>query len=424
MIPSRSLGASSKKVAVLEFRNEAGFTDFEMDSITDFVRGVAIKSLPSSGFMVMTRESLVELLPPGKDLTDCRGACEVEAGRNLGADYVVSGEVGRFGETLHAKMKLFDTATSALLSQEVAKAEAVGGLEGAIKAAAPALFRAIHAGALPEKAQARPAPVEVTAGRTVREPKRSPTKASEKDLGIEMVEISEGTFTMGSPPWEEGRFDDERQHDVVMSRPFLVAKYEVTEGLWRRVMGIGPRGGAQGGDAYPVVQVSWYEAIELCNRLSEKVGLIPAYRVRGRDVAWDRSADGYRLPTEAEWELACRAGTTTRFCTGNQESSLARAGWYRGNTASTIQPVGRTAPSPWGLFDMHGNVWEWCWDGYAEEYPTAMVTDPSGPASATSRVYRGGGCDAFARYCRSAYRNRSKPDRRLDSLGFRLFRSR
>ena len=157
---------------------------------------------------------------------------------------------------------------------------------------------------------------------------------------------------------------------------------------------------------HPVTEVSWWDSIRFCNALSESEGLRPAYRIDGDRVDWDRAADGYRLPSEAEWEYACRAGTT-----GPRYGRLDDIAWYRGNSAERIQPVGRKAANPWGLFDMLGNVWEWCFDIYdAEVY-------------GDYRVLRGGGWFDEPWSCRASVRRRSMPTLRIDDLGFRLARN-
>ena len=247
----------------------------------------------------------------------------------------------------------------------------------------------------------------------------------------DMVLIPSGSFMMGSPANEEGRFyrgdrgayeDEEPMHEVQISS-FCMTKTEVTQAKWVEVMGSNPSYFLNCGGHCPVDQVSWFDAVIFCNKLSSREGLRPCYRISGENVTWDRSANGYRLPTEAEWEYACRAGTTTRFYTGNSESDLARAGWYGIHSGNGIHPVGQKASNAWGLYDMHGNVWEWCWDWYDENYYSGLsAKDPEGPFSGSLRVIRGGGWHNGARLCRSAVRCGYGPVGRC-FLGFRLSRS-
>ncbi len=242
-------------------------------------------------------------------------------------------------------------------------------------------------------------------------------------VGALMVMIKSGTFSMGSPSSEPDRYDDERQHTVRITKPFYMAATEVTQAQWRVVMGGNPSRFSNCGEDCPVERVSWLDAVKYCNNLSEKEGLTSAYKINGESVTWTRSADGYRLPTEAEWEYACRAGTTTRFNIGSSDSDLSRAGWYSGNSSHKTHEVAGKKPNAWGLNDMHGNVWEWCWDWYVKDYPGGSVTDPVAPAGGSTRVFRGGGWYSLAGYCRSAYRSGSSPGNSRDYLGFRLVRS-
>jgi formylglycine-generating enzyme required for sulfatase activity len=228
------------------------------------------------------------------------------------------------------------------------------------------------------------------------------------------VKIPGGDFTMGSPESEPGRDSDEGpQHEVTVSA-FYMGEYEVTQKEWREVMGNNPSNFK--GDDLPVENVSWYDAAEYCNKRSQAEGLTPAYRINGKNVRWNRAANGYRLPTEAEWEYACRAGTTTAYNTGDTiTAGQANYDWNIGRTTA----VGSYAPNPWGLYDMHGNVWEWCWDWY-ESYGSAAQTDPAGPDTGADRVGRGGSWNFIGQNLRSAYRSIIAPSDRFIDLGFRL----
>ena len=252
------------------------------------------------------------------------------------------------------------------------------------------------------------------------------------------VLIEGGTFQMGSPETEAWRSQDEMQHSVTVS-DFYMSRYELTQAEYEAVMGENPSS-FSGGDL-PVENVTWLEAVAYCNARSEQEGLTPAYEVADKSVSWNRSADGYRLPTEAEWEYACRAGTETPFYMENSPSAE-EANYYghypymieenyfsQGNLTvqpgeyrQTTVPVGSFGANPFGLYDMHGNVGEWTWDIYGE-YPAESQTDPTGAQSGTRRVYRGGGWNDFAKNMRCAYRAMMDQDKGSFNVGIRLVRN-
>jgi formylglycine-generating enzyme required for sulfatase activity len=252
-----------------------------------------------------------------------------------------------------------------------------------------------------------------------------------------MVLIPAGTFTMGSPADEVGRLSNETQHQVTLTKAFWVSKYPVTQAGWEAVMGWKSM---FKGPLRPVERVTWFDAIAYCNKRSRRERLRPVYALTALNKDGDHilsgeavpswEADGYRLLTEAEWEYACRAGSTTAFCNGgitNMDSSprdptLDKVGWYGGNSGGETHDVGLKQPNAWDLHDMHGNVEEWCWDCIGV-YPNVPVTDPTGPASGFNRVLRGGGWYGGARLCRSAYRYYSDPGITYDILGLRLSRT-
>ncbi|MDR0526095.1 MAG: SUMF1/EgtB/PvdO family nonheme iron enzyme [Spirochaetaceae bacterium] len=235
------------------------------------------------------------------------------------------------------------------------------------------------------------------------------------------VKIKGGTFSMGSPETEPERSPDEIPHKVSVPE-FFLGKYPVTQEEYQAVMGTNPS--AFKGDDRPVENITWFDAAAYCNALSFREGLTPAYRILGDQVAWDPGADGYRLPTEAEWEYACRAGTTSAFHTGTgitlKEANYDGRHPYqkgkpdicRGRTTA----AGSFPPNPWGLYDMHGNIWEWCWDWY-REYDLGTGT---GPTWGTKRVLRGGSWKSEGRFLRSAYRNSGLPSHCSDQIGFRI----
>jgi formylglycine-generating enzyme required for sulfatase activity len=623
-----ALGAPVR-VAVLELGNPAGLTDAEVAYLSDQVRTAVAATLPVATHLVMTRESIQELLPPGVSMKDCLDAvCEVEIGRTIGADYVVSGEVLVFGGEYRLILKAHDCDTAAFLTSRSVGAAQLPELEAKVPdAAGPVALKLRRPGGstgvfpvpgapppdtdwFPElggtavvRFVSRPAGAAVwvdgrlvctetpcsrevptglltitmerdrhrprqdmvtimpdsgaveivwdltpdygwldtadlpagliftvdgvahTAGGTgtleldagyhtfeVTDPRYRPASA---DLRIEpgrrarpaidlvpregalqlgavdadsnavvvavridgrragatplterllvgrhlvelqgeagrwrgeveileqettvlvaplaagwrgaasegLVALSAGSFLMGSPPYEKERERDEDRHEVTLTRPFLLGATEVTQAQWREVMGTNPS--EYRGDDHPVEQVDWYDAVRFCNALSRREQLTPAYRIDGDQVVWDRDADGYRLPTEAEWEYACRAGSDTRFAGGDRAAHLREQAWYRGSAGDGTRPVASLAANAWGLHDMHGNVWEWCWN-WSAAYPSRFATDPIGPAGGRSRVIRGGAWNSPAASCRSAKHNAAAPEMRMPTLGLRVARN-
>ena len=226
-----------------------------------------------------------------------------------------------------------------------------------------------------------------------------------------LVFIPPGTFRMGSAATEVDRYDDEGpQRAVTISRGFWMEKYEVTQGKYLTVMGDNPSL-FTGDPERPVETVSWQDATNYCGKLTE------LERAAGRIA----TNSFYRLPTEAEWEYACRAWTSTRFSYGDDESyvNLANYAWHEGNSGVTTHPVGRKLPNSWGLYDMHGNVWEWCQDLYGP-YPSGIAVDPQGAPAGFNRVFRGGSWNYEPRGCRSALRSFILPEISDSAIGFRV----
>ncbi|WP_105974415.1 formylglycine-generating enzyme family protein [Streptomyces geranii] len=216
--------------------------------------------------------------------------------------------------------------------------------------------------------------------------------------GNEMIAIPPGQVTLSDRRTQ-------RSWSVELS-PYQLAAFPVTQALYAQITGLRPS--AAQGERLPVESVSWWDAARFCNSLSLRDGFTPAYDLHadGEHVEWDVSADGYRLPTEAEWEHACRAGTT-----GPRHGELDDIAWYRGNSHERIHDVGGKTPNAWGLHDMLGNVWDWCWDVYdAEVY-------------GSYRVLRGGGWFDEHWSCRASARRRSHPTFQVDDVGFRIARS-
>jgi len=230
-----------------------------------------------------------------------------------------------------------------------------------------------------------------------------------------MILITRGAYVMGSPEEEADRLEDEIQHWVTVGA-FYISKYEVTQREYEQIMGNNPSYSKD--PSLPVENVSWFDAVEYCNRLSIREGLNPVYTITGAGlyqvVTWDHEANGYRLPIEAEWEYACRAGSTTTFNTGNS-ISRSRANYFgRGTTR-----VGSYPPNEWGLYDMHGNVSEWCWDWY-EDYTLMTATSHTSAFSQLHRIFRGGNWLNTVMRLRSAFRDHFYPTHRSIGIGFRV----
>jgi formylglycine-generating enzyme required for sulfatase activity len=230
-------------------------------------------------------------------------------------------------------------------------------------------------------------------------------------IEIKLVLIPNGTFMMGSPIEEEGRYDNEVQHKVTISRDYYLGVTEVTQGQYEKVMGTNPSKFQKqvilnkDSSMYPVEKVSWEDAVSFCKRLSE----LPDEKTAGRV---------YRLPTEAEWEYACRAESETAFHFGGSSKLSDDFAWF-GNSNKQTHPVGQKKPNAWGLYDMHGNVFEWCGDWF-NEYPKGAVSDPTGPKEGVLRVFRGGSWEFGAASGRSATRFFTAPFGRGDWIGFRV----
>lgn len=220
---------------------------------------------------------------------------------------------------------------------------------------------------------------------------------------MKLVLIHPGSFTMGSPVGEVGRKENETPHEVTISKSYYLGIYEVTQGEYEKVMGKNPS--RNKGVRLPVEEVTWLDADTFCSKLSE----MPDEKSAGRQ---------YRLPTEAEWEYACRAKNRTAFSFADSAEWLEEFAWSC-QKEGNIHPVGEKKPNSWGLYDMHGNVWEWCEDWFGD-YPIDDVTDPEGPSSGSLVVFRGGAWDTSAAYCRAAYRGRLDPLVLSDSHGFRV----
>jgi formylglycine-generating enzyme required for sulfatase activity len=240
-------------------------------------------------------------------------------------------------------------------------------------------------------------------------------------IEMEFILIPAGSFMMGTDCQEDNPFTEKNEyaecdhkvehpkHEIVISEPFYISKYEVTQLQWYLIMDKNPanfKTEKVGMDSrhHPVEMVSWDDVQEFIRKLNKKEG-----------------TNAYRLPSEAEWEYAARAGTDTEYFFGNDPHRLKEYAWYVENSKAKTNQVGTLKPNSWGLYDMYGNVWEWCLDWYDGAYYSKSPSEnPPGPNSGTNRVLRGGSWSSLARICRSAYRHAAAPDSHDDSFGFRL----
>jgi formylglycine-generating enzyme required for sulfatase activity len=265
----------------------------------------------------------------------------------------------------------------------------------------------------------QPAPSQPLAG-ALRQAANILPRAFTNAVGMKFALIPAGAFLMGTPENSPGGLSDQNpQHLVRITRPFYLSAHPVTQEQFERVMGTNPSRFAATGryknrvvgldtGPLPVENITWDEAVAFCQKLS--------------DFADERRVGRtYRLPTEAEWEYACRAGTTTNYCYGDDATQLGAFAWYCDNSGGITHAVAEKKPNAFGLYDMHGNVWEWCADFYDENYyPRSPLEDPPGPETGNGRVLRGGSWNFSAATCRAALRDHDVPGSRSDSNGFRV----
>jgi formylglycine-generating enzyme required for sulfatase activity len=233
--------------------------------------------------------------------------------------------------------------------------------------------------------------------------------------------IDPGSFEMGDVADIFGQEDEQPVHTVSISGSFEIGTSEVTQEEFEAVMGYNPSSN-QDNYSYPVTNVSWYDAIDYCIALSNAEGRVSVYSREGSEITWNDSANGYRLPTEAEWEFVCRAngGSGNSYCYGDDTDDLYHYAWY--NTTLHITRDGDKFPNDFGVYGMHGNVWEWCWDWYGD-YSSNSQSDPRGPADGQWRVVRGGSIDNSAADCRNSIRGTPMPNSSSSFMGFRVIRA-
>jgi len=234
-------------------------------------------------------------------------------------------------------------------------------------------------------------------------------------MGIDMIAVEGGIFQMGST---SGNGNEKPVHSVTVS-DFYIGKYEVTQGEYEAVMGTKPAKNYGIGDNYPIYYVSWYDAVEYCNKLSDKEGLNRCYSGSGENIKCDFNANGYRLPTEAEWEYAAKGGNKSKGYKYAGGNDLKQVAWYSDISGSKTHSSGGKQANELGVYDMSGNIWEWCWDRY-RDYSSGLQNNPRGSSLGSLRVSRGGSWCYDASYCRTALRYFSSPGFSDFILGFRI----
>jgi len=230
------------------------------------------------------------------------------------------------------------------------------------------------------------------------------------------VLVEGGTFQMGAINGEP----NERPVHIVTVSSFYIGKYEVTQKEWKVLMEDNPSNFK--GDDRPVESITWYQAVEFCNKLSQKEGLTPVYTICDKEVSCNWDADGYRLPTEAEWEFAARGGNQSKHFQFSGSNDKDEVAWYHENSNDRTHPVGSKLPNELGIYDMSGNIVEWCWDWYGS-YSSTVQINPRGATSGSRRVDRGSSWYYYGIFCRVAFRHSRNPDNDFDDYGFRLVRA-
>jgi len=392
------------RVALLNFSSPTeGFSAYVLDELSELlVNGGKVMVVDRAELDLIRREERFQLSGEVSDATATR------IGQKVGAQVIISGSLTGIGRTYRLRIRVLEVETAVVAAS---RSSDIDPREVRVR---DLLAGKIPVVEIPPQTTPTPALAVVPSNQA---PASTSTPTPQSATG-NMVWVEGGTFMMGSDVGEDW---DKPVHRVTV-KGFYISKYQVTQAEWTAVMGNNPSNFK--GDNLPVEQVSWLDAIEFCNRLSEKEGLTPCYRSSGSNITCDWNANGYRLPTEAEWEYAANGGSNVFLVTAYAGSNNADAvAWYYENSENKTHPVGTKTPNGLGLYDMSGNVWEWCWDWYVA-YSSGVQTDPRGASSGINRVMRGGSWRHPAKFGRSAGRYNHPPSYRLSYNGFRIVRSR
>ncbi|MBI5397464.1 MAG: formylglycine-generating enzyme family protein [Verrucomicrobia bacterium] len=391
------------RLAILDLVAGKGVDPEEAKTLTGFIRAAIVHS---DQIDVMDRQRMLEVFT---EQNFSQAHCDeakalVKAGKLLDVNRVLGGNVGRFGTRWTLALTVVDVSTGRLINSAATAYN--GAMEDLLNVAPAGAFAVLGLKGGPPMPARMPAPPGTSPPPALLP--LEPDKGLTLDLGngvrLETAWIPPGEFDMGS---KDGGEDTKPVHRVKIMRGFWLGRYEVTQPQFETVMGKNPS--CFKGSANPVERVSWLDAMAFIGKLNAAKLAPPGAQ--------------FRLPTEAEWEYACRAGATTRHYTGDSDSDLARAAWYVTNSSRAPHPVGQKEPNAFGLHDMLGNVWEWCMDWYDKDYYVRVKfdsEDPTGPAVGAMRIARGGSWRNDAALVRSSKRSNHGPKHFNDNLGFRL----
>ncbi len=400
LLPMNLYAEDKNILGIMDLVAKEGVTQADASILTEFVFDAAYK-FGREKYTIIARDQRDKLLEEYKftfsDLSDDLTST-LQAGKYLSADYMVVGSFTKFGNKFFVVVQIVNVNTTEVEGSARRGAADYEGIEQSVNDCIQELFGFTE-------------PVDIRVERPTEKPSAEKLPASE---GFVLVE--EGSFQMGSA---SGESDERPVHTVRISKPFYISKYEVTQKEWREVMGKNPS--RFKGDNLPVENVSWYDAVEYCNALSRKEGLKQVYTGSGENIICDFSANGYRLPTEAEWEYAARGGNKSKGYKYSGSNSVGDVGWGDGSDGRSY-PVGKKRPNELGIYDMSGNVWEWCWDWYGD-HTSGSVTDPRGRSSGSYRVKRGGSQGFRDDTLRTAYRSYNEPSNWVYTIGFRPVRT-
>ncbi len=406
-------------LAVLDLQSN-NIAESEALALSDMLRSSIVNIINKKSDQLTDSYDLIERSQMDKILdqfdiqnTGCTDlSCAVEFGKMLNADRIIIGSVSLVGSTYMVIARIVDIETSkALVSVDRKVRGEIDNVIDLMPLVGHELLTGERLTALSSIIPSSTAPiVDIPAPTNDNLPVE---KVSWNVIDIKMISVPVGNFQMGS----ENSRDEKPMHTIALDG-FEMSSTEITQEIYRILMGETPSG-FKGDDNLPVEKVNWFDAVKFCNQLSVTEGLEPCYNLKTWKCVFTNN--GYRLPTEAEWEYACRAGTETDYHTGDGESSLFNAGWYKKSSDSKTHPVKQMEPNTWGLYDMHGNVWEWCNDYYGK-YSSISSRNPEGAQSGKYRVIRGGSYKSKKSDCRTANRQYMSPNARLKDIGFRVVR--